>query len=133
MKEFNSIDEMMPYYDEEKDLFYIEDDIKLNFDLDGAWWDITARNINAMNIDALDINAMNINAVDITARNINACDINARNINAYDINAWEINAKDISYYAVCFAYKNILCDSIEGTRENARHFVLDGELIVKGE
>jgi hypothetical protein len=55
----------------------------------------------------------------------------ARNINAYDIKAWDINANDISYYAVCFAYKNIICTSIERRRDNAKHFVLDGEITIK--
>lgn len=107
MKEFNSIEEMMPYYDKEKNLFYIEDDIKLNFNLDCSW--------------------------NITARNINARDIDVWNITAWNIDACNIYAKDILYYAVCFAYRNILCDSIKGERVNARHFVLDGELIVRSE
>ena len=64
--------------------------------------------------------------------NIKAYDIRAWNIKADNINAKNINALDISYYAVCFAYKNIECNSIKGRRKNAKHFVLDGELVVKG-
>ena len=153
MKEFNSLEEMMPYYDKVKNLFYVEDDIKLNFDLTCDWdiyaynietydnikaRDIDARNINAMdikakNIDALNINTDNIDALNIDALNIDAWNINAKDIIADDINANNIEAKEISYHAVCFAYKNIICNRIKGRRENSRHFVLDGELIVKGE
>ena len=132
MKEFNNIKEMEKYYDKKTNLFYIEDDIKINFDLMCDW------NINARDIDAWDIKARNINARDIKALNINAWDIKARDIDARDIkalniNAWDIDAENISFWAVCFAYRNIQCTSIKGKRENSRHFVLDGELVVRGE
>ncbi len=65
--------------------------------------------------------------------NINARNINARDINAWDINAWDINAGDISYYAVCFAYNSIKCKSIQGRRDNSKHFVLDGKIEIKEE
>ena len=83
------------------------------------------------NINAWNINALNITALDIDALDIDAWDINALNINASNINAWDIDAKNIYYYAVCFAYKNINCKSIEGRRENCKHFVLDGEIKIK--
>jgi hypothetical protein len=63
--------------------------------------------------------------------NINAYDINADNINAYNINAYNIDANDIIYYAVCFSYHNIKCKSIQGRRNNCKHFCLDGEIIYK--
>ena len=59
--------------------------------------------------------------------------INARNIDAGDINAGDINARNIIYYAVCFAYNNFKCKSIKGRRDNCKHFVLDGEIIIKDE
>ena len=59
-------------------------------------------------------------------------DVNA-NINACDIKAFDINARNISYHAVCFAYNNIKCKSIEGERNNSRHFVLDGVLEIEEE
>lgn len=135
MKEFNSIEEMKPYYDKEKNVFYIEDDIKLNFDLECSW-DIIALNITALNINARNINTVNITALNITARNIDAGDIDAGDIKAGDIYAVDINARnidalDISYYAVCFAYKDIKCTSIKGSRDNCKHFVLDGEIKIK--
>jgi len=70
---------------------------------------------------------------DINAKNINAWDINALDIDALDINAWDINAKNIDYYAVCFAYNNITCKSIKGTRKNCKHFCLGGQITIKEE
>ena len=57
--------------------------------------------------------------------------INARDIKAWEIKSWDINARNISYRAVCFAYKNIKCKSIQGRRKNAKHFVLDGKLEIE--
>jgi hypothetical protein len=92
---------------------------------------IDAGDINAYNIDAGDINACNINTGEINAGDINAGDINACNIDARDINARNITANEITYFAVCFAYDNIVCTKIEGRRKNAKHFCLDGEIIIK--
>lgn len=147
MKEFNNIEEMKEYYDEEKNLFYIEDDIKINFDLI-CYWNITALDISALNIDAVNINARNITAKnidignidawdikakDISARNIIAKNIDAEDIDAWNIDAWNIKALDISFHAVCFAYNDIICKSIKGRRENNTYFALDGNVIIKEE
>ena len=93
--------------------------------------DIKAWNINAGNIKAWNIDAGNIKAWDIDARDIKAWDIKAWDIKAGDIKAWDIKAWNINYYAVCFAYNNIECNSISGRRENCKHFVLDGEIKIK--
>ena len=69
----------------------------------------------------------------ISARDINAYKIRARNIRARNIKADNITAYDISYYAVCCAENNIECNSIEAINPNSKHFVLKGELVVKGE
>ena len=126
IKEFNSIEEIQEYYDEEsntyvftKDNVYI-DVVKFNFNL----------NVKA-NIKARNIIAMDITAKDITANDISARDINAWNINALEIKADSIEANDIRYYAVCFAYYEIKCKTIQGFRENDKHFVLDGKIEVK--
>lgn len=84
----------------------------------------------------LSINAEDINAEDITARNITAWNIDAWNINASDIKACNINARDIhagdiTYFAVCCAYRSFSCKSIKGTRENSRHFCLDGDIEIR--
>jgi len=68
----------------------------------------------------------------ISAGDISAWYISAGNISARDISAGDISAGDISYYAVCFAHQNIKCKSIEGRRENSRHFCLDGKVVVNG-
>ena len=93
-------------------------------------WDISAKGISANDITAEDIEALNIDTGNIKAIDIYAWNITALNIEALNINAWNISARNISYYAVCFAYKNIKCKSIKGTRNNARHFVIDGKIEV---
>ena len=97
---------------------------------------ITAKDINTFDITAKDINTFDINANNITAKDINTFDINANNIYAFDIEARNIEANNIevryiSYYAICFSYQNIICESIKGLLKNSRHFSLDGEVIVK--
>ena len=130
MKVFNNLEEMKPYYNKETNIYeFIENnrliDIKIDFDLN-IECNINAWNINASNINSGDINAWNINSGDI-----NAWDINARDINARDINAIDINANNISFYAVCFAYKTFVCNSIEGRRENSKYFCLDSDVVIK--
>ena len=126
VKEFNSLEEIQKYYDEITDTYVFRENdryidlVKFNFDL----------NVNA-NIDAHDIIAWSINTHDIYANDIKADEIIANNIHTHDIKAIDIKADDISYYAVCFAYNNIKCKSIEGRRKNAKHFVLDGKLVVE--
>lgn len=95
----------------------VKDNLTINIDI-SIRGDIKARHIDARHIDARNIKAWNIDARHIDARHIKAWNILARNI----------KAKDISYNAVCFAYDNITCNSIEGRRDNSKHFVLDGEL-----
>ena len=94
-------------------------------------YNINACNINAWNINASNINSGDINAWNINSGDINAWDINARDINARDINAIDINANNISFYAVCFAYKTFVCNSIEGRRENSKYFCLDSDVVIK--
>ena len=157
-KEFNSLDEIQKYYIKEINTYVFKEDdeyidlVVFNFNLDVkanievcninardvSVWNIDAYNINACDINACNISAFNIkvgsiHAMNIEARCINAWDINANNICADDINAYDIKANDITYWAVCFAYKNIKCRSIKGIRDNAKHFVLDGTLEVEDE
>lgn len=126
IKEFNSLEEIQKYYDEETNTYIFKEDgwyielVKFNFNLKVE-----------STIDALDIDALDIEAGDIIANSISARDIIARNIIANEIIANDIIANDISYGAVCFAYNNIKCKSIKGRRENHKHFVLDGKLEVE--
>lgn len=157
IKVFNNLEEIEKYYDKKTStyIFYEDKDfidlVIFNFNLNVAAniiakdiralnidaWNIDARHIEANNINSVgNIGALNINANDINANDIKANDINANNINtndiiARDIDAWNINARNIDYHAVCFAYNNIRCKSIEGRKENAKHFVLDGELEIE--
>ena len=151
VKEFNSLEEIEEYYDKETNTYIFKENgehidlVIFNFDLnveanieayDIETCDINVWNINACNIKANNIYANNINANHIKAHNIYALDIKVKNIiandiSAGDINAWNIDANDISYWAVCFAYNSIKCNSITSKRENHKHFVLDGELVVK--
>ena len=109
--------------------FKVNDDVTFEFDL-VTRADIDARDINARDINARNIDARNTNARNIDARDINARDINARNIDARNINARDITARGINYPAVWFAYNDIKCKSIEGRRNNSKHFVLDGEITI---
>lgn len=118
---------MEPYYNEEINTYeFIENnrliDIKIDFDLN------ISSNIKAGNIEACNIEAGNINSWDI-----NAQDINARDIQACNINAWDINANNISFYAVCFAYKTFVCNTIIGIRENSKYFCLDSDVVIKSQ
>ena len=118
IKEFNSLEEIQKYYDVKSNTYVFKED--------GDYIDLVVFNFN-LNIQA------NIDAKDIGALNIDASDIKAMNIEAWDINVWNIEAQDISYYAACFAYKNIKCKSIKGRRNNAKHFVLDGKLKIEND
>lgn len=143
IKEFNSLEEIEKYYDKDTNTYIFKEDdeyidlVVFNFSL-GIKADIDCWNINAQNIKAWDIKANNISACNINSNNINASDIkawniDASNIDARDINALDIDANDITYYAICFAYKNIKCKSIKGRRKNSKHFVLDGKLEIENE
>jgi hypothetical protein len=94
----------------------IDDDVVFECDIDLP-----------ISIEAMDITAKDINAIDINAIDINAIDINAGNIIAGNI-----EAGNISYYAVCYAYGSIVCDSILGRHKNSKHFCLDGKITIRG-
>lgn len=122
-KVFNSLEEIQKYYNKESNTYIFKEYgiyinlVIFNFDLN------IKSNIYAWNIYARNINALNINAKDIYV-----CYLNANDIKAHDISAASINANNINYYAVCYAYENIICKSIKGRKYNAKHFVLDGTI-----
>lgn len=68
-------------------------------------------------------NARDIKAMDIDALNIKALNIDAMNIKALNIDAW-----DISYYAFCISYLSLKYKSIKGQRNNSIHKCLDQEI-----
>lgn len=123
IKIFNNLDELEHYYNEKTNTYNFNEFSLVIFQFDLK----VDSDISAIDIKAWDIKALDIDACDINAYRINAC-----NIKAYDINAYDIKANNISYYAVCFARKNIKCNSIKGERENCKHFALDGKVEVLG-
>ena len=126
-------EEMKKYYVEETNTYVFNEDVEFLFDVE------VDANIYACDIHVHgDIKAYDINVMDITANNINsdtidASDIRAMDIDACDIKSWSIKARDISYFTVCYAYKDIECNSIKGAFSNSKHFVLKGKLIIKGD
>ena len=140
IREFNKLEEIQKYYDERTNTYIFKEDGKdidlaiFNFDLrinaHIKAYDIKACDIKAFNIQANGINAWDITAWDINAGDIDAFNINAVDINADDIKATQIYARDINYHAVCVAYHDIICHSIEAIREYHKHFVLDGAIKV---
>ena len=148
MKIINTQEELEALIDDNGDIV-IDDDLTINCNIKieaniQAWdikaadieaWDIKAadiesRNIKAGNLGAWSIKTANIEASNIQARRIESRNIKAANIEALIIQARHIEAADISYYAVCFAYKSIICRSIKGRRDNSKHFVLDGTITI---
>ena len=142
MIKIRNMEEMEKYYLKETNTYVFEDDVEFLCDVN------VKSNLKAFGINAYGINAYNIYACDINADDIDAWDIKARNVKAWEVNAWEITAHNIrvhkiealdidayniSYFVLCFAYYNIHCNSIRGRHPNSKHFVLEGELIVRGE
>ena len=127
-KIFNNLDEIKKYYDEKTNT-YIFKEYGMYIDLVVFNFDLNAKS----NIYARNIYARNINALNINARDIYVCYLNANDIKAHDISTASINADNIDYYAVCYAYENIKCNSIKGRKYNAKHFVLDGKVEVEND
>ena len=117
------------YYVKKNNTYVFEDDVEFlnNINVKAS---IKAHNIYAWNWN---IDALNIEANDICVGNIMALDICANNIKAHNIEGLNIDANNIDYFAVCFAYNRIRCNFIKGIHPNAKHFVLDGKLIFKGD
>ena len=126
IRQFYKMEQIEKYYDKNTNTYVFKE-----YDI---YFDAVYLNFNLCvdaNIEARDINALDIEARDINARNINASEINARNINAQNIEAYNIYAQNIIYWAVCFAYNNIKCKSIKGTRYKSKRFVLDGKIEIE--
>ena len=117
MKIINTQQELEALIDGNNNII-IDDDLKINCNIK-IKANIKVRNI----IEARDLEVDNLEAWNIKAR-----DLKAENIEASNIKARDLKANDISYYAVCFAYKSIICRSIKGRRGISKHFVLDGTI-----
>ena len=105
IKEFNNLEEIQKYYDEESNTYLFKEDDKyidvviLNFDLQVkshiAAFDINAKNMEVWNIDASNIKANNIIAYEIDICNIDACDIKSYSIDACTIKSCSLETYDI--------------------------------------
>ena len=131
-REFNSLDEIQKYYNEETNTYIFKENdeyidlVIFNFNLEVnaniKAYDIHARNINARDIEVGNIRAWGIKANNIDAYNLDCCDdIIVKNINACGINAHDIEAVDIETYEDIKAWniyahnittKNIIADNI---------------------
>ena len=49
-------------------------------------------------------------------------------LHCMDLDCMNLDCRDLSYYAVAFAYESFKCKSIEGRRNNSKHFCLDSEV-----
>lgn len=128
----NNLKELKPYYNSKNNTYDFYDNVRFVFDLK-IESNLNAYDIDASNINARNIDASNINAHDIDAWNTIAFNIKANDINASDIKANGIDANDISFYAICFARKTFVCNSIVSRRTNSKYFCLDSEVVIKGE
>lgn len=116
-----------------EDQVKINKDLVINCDID---LDINIKcknlysscNLKVGNIEANIVSCGNIKANCIKVVNIECNNLCCRSIEALN----GIKANNIKYYSICFAYNNISCMSIEGSRKNSKHFVLDGEILVNG-
>jgi hypothetical protein len=107
-----------------KDLYiYCDLDLDINIKCKSIFSDY---DLSMGNLDALNVRVKNLTANTIKLTNLNAEDVNVRSVEALN----KIKAHNIVYYSVCFAYNNIECKSIKGTRNNSKHFSLDGELLI---
>jgi len=99
------------------------------------------------NLKAYDVLVADLFAVDVIVHDIFVGDIFARNLTTHHMStnsifalkdifagdiaaAGSISARSIWYNGVCYAYRDIECTSIEGMREDSRHFSLDGKVII---
>jgi len=103
-------------------LLKVNDDVKIECNI----------NINASiicwNLDCMNLNCGNLNCGDLNCGNLNCWNLDCR-----DLNCMDLHCRNLSYYAVAFAYESFKCKSIEGRRNNSKHFCLDSEVKITGE
>ena len=74
-------------------------------------------------------------------KDLKCWDLDCRNLDCWDLDCWdldcrnlecqELKAKNVSYYGVAVAYNSMEVESIEGRRNNSKHFCLDSEIVIK--
>jgi len=111
----------------------IEGDLKVKGNILGKGGErfnlIVKGNLDCWNLNCWNLNCCDLDCYDLDCMNLNCCDLDCGDLNCMNLDCKE----NVSYYAVCFAYNNIKCKSIEGRRDNSKHFVLDGEIIIDNE
>jgi len=122
-------------------LLKVDDDVKIecniNINASIICWNLDCMNLNCGNLDCRDLNCGNLNCGDLNCGNLNCwnldCrDLNCRNLDCRDLNCMDLDCRNLSYYAVAFAYESFKCKSIEGRRNNSKHFCLDSEVKITG-
>ena len=99
----------------------------------GGKFDLIVKgNLNCEDLNCRDLDCRDLNCWNLDCRDLNCWNLNCRDLDCLDLSCCDLKARNISYYAVCFAYKNIECETIKGRRENCKHFVLDGKIIING-
>jgi hypothetical protein len=94
--------------------------------------DLDCHNLNCWDLDCHNLNCYDLNCWDLNCWDLNCCNLNCWDLDCHDLNCHDLDCLDLSFYAVCFAYKNIVCQSISSRRENSRYFVLDGKIFIDG-
>ena len=74
----------------------------------------------------------NLDCMDLHCNNLNCWNLNCWNLNCKDLHCNNLNCKNLSFYAIAFAYSSIKCESMKARRENARCFVLGGNIEING-
>ena len=112
--------ELAKLVDENKDLLFPEDDIRIEFEPSRK----ELRNVYCKNLFLMnDDERFNFNG-----RNFYGWDFNGRNFNGNSF-----DGEHISYSGWFVAYRDIKCKSINGRRKNSFYKSLDGKLIIKEE
>lgn len=124
----NNQEEMQKYYDEERNTYKFNSNVKFNCDID-VKANIFAQNIKANNIKAYDITALDIKSGDITARALRVCG----DIKSGDIIADSIIASEISFYSLCYCFITFICLRIKGRSEYSKYFCLGGDVVIESQ
>ena len=118
-------------------LLKVNDDIKIecNININASIMcrDLDCGYLYCQNLDCWDLDCMDLNCGDLNCMDLNCMDLDCKDLNCMDLNCRDLHCGDLSYYAVAFAYESFKCKSIEGRRNNSKHFCLDSEVIITGE
>lgn len=109
----------------------IREDLKITGNItgkDGERYNLTIIG----NFDGRDFNGGNFNGGNFDGWNFNGGNFDGLNFDGGNFDGLNFNGNHINFYAVFFCYDSIKCKSIKARRENARCFVLDGNIEIDG-